>query len=211
MATFRRSGSFLRFYVDGPAPDLNDRAILRALERERFRPIADGGVEEESVGWITRRDPSGERFEPEDVVSGHFLSFAFRVDRKRVPPTLLRLRAAADLRAAAVGDARIPRAKKKEIVEEAKRSLLKRALPNVSIVDCAWHAREGVLYAFTTGEALTERVLRHFRATFRRSLARATPSVVAERLRLPEPARRRLAEASRVDWSAAKAAVEVEA
>lgn len=211
MPRFRRSGSFLRFFVDGPAPDLSDRGLARALERERFRPIADGAVDEESAGWISRVDPSGERFELDAMVSGHFLTFALRIDRKRVPATLLRLRASADLRAAAVGDARISRAKRKEIVEESKRALLKRTLPSVAIVECAWHARDGVLYVFTTGEASVERVLRHFRATFRRSLARATPTTVAERLRLPDVERRRLAEASPIDWTAARAGAEVEA
>ncbi|HKE00346.1 MAG TPA: recombination-associated protein RdgC [Planctomycetota bacterium] len=210
MLRFRRSGSFTRFFVEGDPADVSDAGLLKALERDRFRPIDGSATDEESVGWITREDPAGARFRPDSVVTDRGLVFALRIDRKRVPATLLRIQAAADLRAAGAGKP-LGRAARKEIVDEAKRKLVARALPNVAIVDCIWDCRGGVLLAFATSDGATDHVARQFRATFRRGLVRATASSVAERLRLPEPARRALVEASPLDLSPSRAREEVEA
>ncbi|MBL8696253.1 MAG: recombination-associated protein RdgC [Planctomycetes bacterium] len=199
MHRFRRSGSFVRFFVEGEPADVSDLSLLKALERERFKPIEGSATDDESVGWVTRGDLSGARFEPEDVIAEHFLVFALRIDRKKVPATLLRIHASADLRAAASGGKPLGRAQKKEILEETKRKLMARALPSVSITDCIWNPRRGVLYVFATGGATLERVARHFRESFRRSLAPATPSIVAERLKLPDPLRKVMSHISPAD------------
>ncbi len=201
MIRFRRSGSFVRWFVEGKPADVSDTSLLDALRRERFRPIDDSATDEESVGWVTREDPSGGRFDPEDVIHDRFLVFALRVDRKRIPATLLRIHARADLRSAGGRNGKpLGRAQKKEILEETRRKLMARALPSVSLTDCVWSCRRGVLSVFATGAGTLDRAARHFRATFERSLVLATPGAIAERRKLPDALRKRLGEVSPVSF-----------
>jgi hypothetical protein len=198
MKRFRRSGSPTRFFVEGDAADVSDASLLKGLERERFKPL--DGSEPESVGWTTRADPAGTRFEPQDVIHGPYLAFTLRIDRKQVSATLARIQIAADLRGAAKGG-RLPREQRKQIIEEAKRKLVERALPSVALVDCLWNCGDGVLLVFATGGRTLETAARQFRETFRRKLEPAGVTTVARRLRLPDEAARGLRECSPIDFA----------
>jgi hypothetical protein len=201
MRRFRRTGSPTRFFVDGGAADAADAELLKALQKERFKPLEASETEIESIGWVSPADASGARFEPEELLHGPFLAFALRIDRKRVSPTLLKLQIAADLRGAARGGKPLPREEKRQIVLEAKRKLFARALPTVSLVDCLWNCGAGVLHVFATGGLTLEIVSRHFRETFDRGLTRATPTAVARRLGLSKELLNALASASPADFA----------
>lgn len=199
MSKFRRSGSITRFFVEGERADVADLSLIRALERERFKPLDNSATETDSMGWITRHDPAGARFDPEDVIHGHFLVFALRMDKKRVSPALLKIQIAGDLRAAATGLAqgkKMPRAQKKQIVEEAKRKLISRALPNVAITDVVWNCKKSELYIFATGASTVEQIAHIFRDTFKRDLLNATISNIVDRYKLNETQKRALKELS---------------
>ncbi|MFN0204884.1 MAG: recombination-associated protein RdgC [Planctomycetota bacterium] len=195
---FRRSGSLSRFFVEGDPADVSDLSLIKALERDRFKPL-EGAIETESSGWITRGDASGARFPAEDLIHGHFLVFASRVDRKKVSPALLKIQISADMRAAAAGsrgDKPMARAQKKQIIDDAIRKLTARALPTVAITDCIWNCKERELIIFSTGASTVEMIASAFRETFRRTLVPATVSSIAASFKFTETERRLFKELS---------------
>jgi recombination associated protein RdgC len=195
---FRKSGSFTRFFVEGGPADPADVSLIKALARERFKPL-EGATESDSTGWVTRTDPTGSRFPAEDVIHGPFLIFAMRTDRKRVSPALMKIEIATDLRAAATGlkpGQPMARAVKKQVIEEARRKLVARALPNVQITDCLWNCSRAELFIFATGASTVETAAHLFRETFDRTLKPATMTHIVESMKLPEPLRRAFREAS---------------
>jgi hypothetical protein len=203
MRRFRKTGSVTRFFVEGDAADASDVSLLKLLQDERFRPLGDSATEDEAAGWVARADASGTKFDPAEIVAPPFLAFTLRYDKKRVSPTLLRIQIDADLRGASRGSKPLPREQKKQIILEAKRKLVARALPSVSLVDCLWNCGDGVLLVFATGAATVDRVTRHFRETFRRNLLSASPSAVAKRAGLGDALARALREAAPADFSPA--------
>lgn len=201
MRRFRKTGSITRFFVEGPPADPADLDLVKALQKGRFRPLGESATEDLSIGWVSREDPSGARFEPGAIVKPPFLVFALRIDRKRVSPALLRMEIAARLRAEGAGGARLPRERRRAIVLEAKRQLVARALPAVSLVDCLWNVGAHVLYVFASGGLTLEIAAREFRGTFDRPLTLATPSVVARRLGLAPAVLRSLDAVSPADFA----------
>lgn len=200
MLRFRRSGSLSRFFVEGARADVADLSLIKSLERERFKPL-EGATEEDSTGWVTRGDASGARFHPEDLIHDHFLVFAMRVDRKRVSPALLKIQISADLRAAAAAGAgkegrEMKRTQKKQIIDEARRKLLARALPTVALTDVVWNCKRNELLIFATGASTVETAANLFRETFKRDLIPATISKVSERYKWDEGRKRALREIS---------------
>ncbi|MBI3819839.1 MAG: recombination-associated protein RdgC [Planctomycetes bacterium] len=202
MSRFRRSGSITRYFVEGEGADVSDVSLIKSLERERFKPLENSATETESIGWVTRESPGGSRFAVEDVIHGHFLIFTMRHDRKRVSPTLLKIQIAGDLRAAATGRAegkQMPRAQKKQIIEEAKRKLTSRALPTVALTDVVWNCENSELYVFATGAAVVEQAALLFRETFKRDLEPASITAISNRYKWNDAQKRALAELSPFD------------
>lgn len=199
MLKFRRSGSISRFFVEGGPADVADVSLLKSLEKERFKPLENSGTETDSTGWVTRAEPAGARFAAEDVIHGHFLVMAIRMDKKRVSPALLKIQISADLRAAAAGAARdkkMPRGQKKQIMDEAKRKLISRALPTVAMTDVVWNCKQNELYVFATGAATVEQIANYFRETFSRDLVPATITNITNRYKWNDAQKRALREAS---------------
>jgi len=75
----------------GTAPrDLND-FLPRQMKRFAFRDQPLAG-EEKASGWTSVENVLDTQFEYANESLGDYLAFAFRLDRKSVPPSLLKLR-----------------------------------------------------------------------------------------------------------------------
>ncbi|MCB9881473.1 MAG: recombination-associated protein RdgC [Planctomycetes bacterium] len=184
MPPLRVSGSFRRFYYEGERIHLDTTEPYDAIRVNGFRSIDGSGSEAESSGWVSPWDPTGVQMEPEDLRVGDHLVLHLRMDKKRVPPALLKIYCAAEERAElqASGAVKLSRNQRKQIKDRVEADLLERALPNLSLYLLIFHpASESVLFTGTS-EKVADAMMTLFRATFGGKLRPAAPGPMAEKL-----------------------------
>ena len=89
--------SFARFTVelpDGSSKDLR-RAVPKALRRKAFKPLVVDSDDDRSAGWVEVESSEQVEFPPDRLVFGEHLLFAYRVDRLRVPSSVVKSELAA--------------------------------------------------------------------------------------------------------------------
>ena len=129
---FRRSGSLVAFYVDGKMPAVQSEAFLEALANERFRTIEDAASEEQSIGWVSPGDPTGQTFELDEMDLDQGLWLRFRVDKKKLPAIWLSIHRSEAERSAG---RKLSARERKDLKEDLMQRMLPRILPSVGLVD----------------------------------------------------------------------------
>lgn len=176
MSTFRRTGSFVAYGVDGPIRDPRDQDFAVDLFTRRFRTIENAASEEVSVGWCTPVDPTGDSFLLEDLDGGAGTWLRMRTDVKKMPAAWLAMhRAAAEKAKGKKLSARERRELKDDILEK----LLPRVLPRTGFVDALlFHDRKLVLL-FATSKSARESFGKLFFESFQAPLKQLGPGSIA--------------------------------
>ena len=153
MGLLSGSVSLMPYRVTGALERLQDNDWLgQRLTMMGFRPI-DQTAEELSAGWVQLADPHASDFVGrQDFVRDNYLCFSLRMDRRRIPGALLRQEY--DLAAQAFLDSRpgmrrVPKAKREELKEQLRLSLLARSLPVPSMVDILLDRRSNRLWVLS--------------------------------------------------------------
>lgn len=182
MPPFRKSGSFVRFFVDGELPAIESDEFLVGLAQQRFRTIEGAASEETSAGWVCPSDPSGDDFLREEIACDEFARLRIRVDKKKVPPVWLRIYMDAEIKAR--GGKKPSARERKEIKEDVADKLLPRLLPSVQFLDVLYSPRERIVYLFSTAQSARETCQKLFHQSFGVRLKEAGPFETAFRLGL---------------------------
>jgi DNA recombination-dependent growth factor C len=164
----RGASSFTRFLVDGrPPPDYAESYPPRIL-RHAFREIDEAGDAEISVGWVDILDALDNRFEGESYFRGGYIAMALRMDVRKVPPRALawHCRAAESEIRRREGRAFLPRARRREIRDQVRARLLRRAIPVSSAYDVVWNPSARVVALGSLSRKACEALVDLFRRTF---------------------------------------------
>lgn len=207
-ASLRRGGSASVYFIDGSLPSLHDGALSAALLKQRFRSIEDAASEEESVGWVSPADPSGDSFVVSEIeLEGEAgLWLQMRIDRKRLPQRWVGIRRIAAEREAG---RRLSGKERKELKEALADELLPRILPTVQVVDVLIDARGQRALLFAGSRGAREAFAKLFRNTFAGcDLHPADAYELARRRRLDDEQREMLEEVAPVPWPRQPAATE---
>lgn len=195
---FRRSGSFVAFFVDGRMPDPRSAAFTEALAGQRFRSIESAASEEVSIGWVTSGDPTGDSFELEDIDLDRGLWLQVRTDKKKLPAVWVRIRRAQAERSAG---RKLSARERKELKEALMDELLPRILPSVGLTDVLFEPKSGLLLLFGTSTALKDEFQKLWFRTFACNLVECEPHSLAQRSGLDRDALGYLDEVAPVRWS----------
>ena len=169
MGILSNTVSICQFRVVGdiPATELFEWASA-SLRKHAFRSI-DQGMDELSTGWVHAGNNQENGFSvPADFWHDHYLSFALRQDRRRVPASLLKAYqqvAEHEFLAGNPGYAKVPKQKREELRQAVHGRLLARTLPVPTVHDVVWDSATGVL----TLTALSTGVVEAFEALFRKT------------------------------------------
>lgn len=195
---FRRSGSFATFFIDGKLPSPEAPGFRDALARQRFRTIENAAAEQNSLGWVTPADPSGDSFEPEDMRCGDHWWLRVRIDKKKLPAAWVAIhRAAAERSAGRPLSVR----EKRELRQGLEQSLLPRVLPSVQFVEVLYSEKAKMLLLFSTTRGVHEEFAKLMRLTFEVHIEPAEPHRLAQDIGLVASQRQRLDELSPVRWT----------
>ena len=200
---FRRSGSFATFLVHGVVPAPGSTEFCEALSSHRFQSIETAASEQQSIGWVTPTDPTGESFERDDMDHDATWWLRIRIDVKKLPPAWLKIYATSAERSRGRP---LSRKERKELRDDLERKLLPKVLPTVKLVDALYVPDHQRVHLFATGVGVRDAFSKLFHATFDAELLTAEPRVLAQSLGMGRDQMAYLDEVSPVRWPRAGAA-----
>lgn len=195
---FRRSGSFVCFFAEGSGPEALSDSFLEALAKHRFRSIENAAAEQTSIGWVTRRDPTGDSFGLEDMDCDAAVWMRMRIDKKSAPTKWLRIHLQAADQSAGK---KLNNKERKALKEDLLSRLLPRVLPTIGLIDALYFPERRMVMLFGTSNAITEAFRSLFYKTFSVSLRSADPYQLAMSLDLDSACQHALDSVTPIEWS----------
>jgi len=158
--------SFSRFMVIGEWPSDFTEMIDRQLRQYAFQDLA-GSTDEKTMGWTGIENILDTDFSHASYVWGDYLLFSMRIDRRAVPPSLLKIRVmeAEKHYLKETGRKKIDRIAREELREGVRRDLMSHIHPTPSFFDICWCVSGGTVLL----TSLSEKVMQDFQDFFKTS------------------------------------------
>ena len=158
--------TFTKYRVAGPLPDNFPDFIDKQIKLFAFRELSSTG-EEKSLGWTSFDNILDTDFEYANYSIADYIVSSLRIDRRTVPPALLKLRvlkAEKDFKEEK-GLKKLYKGQREDIRETVKLGLLNRAHPVPAFYEICWSVTgEWLLFG-----SLSEKVNDDFKDLFKRS------------------------------------------
>jgi len=176
MGLLKGSLTFSRYRVKGDIPEEFRHFFDKQIKKYAFQELTTS-AEDQAFGWTSLENPLDTRFEGARYSAGDFFYFALRVDKKSIPPALLRLKCLEEERKSLKdsGKKRLFREQTKEIKERVYLHLLTRAYPVPSFYDVLWAPSGGWLLAGSHADKVFEIFEDLFKISFNLRLAPCLP------------------------------------
>ena len=204
MGILSPSISLTRYKVEGNLERPLKEAVLEGLTQNAISTMEDE-VSDKTIGWASFKGPFRSDFDGYAFIYGHYFAFSLRIDKKSIPPTLIRKYIALESEKKLKGSGRafLSRDEKKMIKEHVLNLLHLRIPATPSIYDILWNYENGVLFFFTNLKNPNETLETIFHASFNLSLIRLFPYTMADMASgLTNPERDILQQLTPTPWSA---------
>ena len=176
MGLMKGSLTFSRYRVKGDLPEEFRPFFDRQIKKYAFQELT-ASAEEQAFGWTCLENPLDTAFQQARYSAGDFFYFSLRLDKKSVPPALLRLKCLEEERKSLKdsGKKRLFREQAKEIKERVFLHLLTRAYPVPSFYDVLWSVSGGWLLVGSHADKVFEIFEDLFKITFNARLTSCLP------------------------------------
>jgi len=166
MGFLKGSMSFSQYRVEGELSSDFSTMFDTQLKKCSF-PDFIGGAAEKAIGWTDIGDPLDTGFAFAKYNFGNYLIFSLRIDRKIIPPSLLRVkRLQAEKDFLAKRDIKkIYKTQREEIKDAVRSDLLKKVPPTPSFFEICWHP-QGKRLLFS---GLSDKMFDDFHGLFKES------------------------------------------
>ncbi len=166
MGLFKGTLTFSRYRILESLPKNFNDFINRQIKLHAFRELSGGG-EEKSSGWTSLEDALDTEFAYANYAAGEYLVFSFRLDRKTIPPSLMKIRVmeAEKKMLTSKGRKVLSKGEKEEIRERVRLDLLTRAQPVPSLFDVCWSPSQNWIWF----GSLSPKVMEEFEGLFKKS------------------------------------------
>ncbi len=181
MSILSSSVSITRYAVHGKlnAPIIEN--VLNGLKSNTISEI-DNQITDKTAGWTSFDKPFQPDFDGSSFVFGNYFVFALRIDKKNIPPKVLKkhytLEAAK--RMTESGREFLSKTEKKLVKEHVISGLSLRIPATPNIYDLVWNYEESNVWFFTNLKAANEELETLFTKSFNLSLIRLFPYTAAE-------------------------------
>lgn len=166
MLVGKGSLTFRQYELSGKRKRFEPDYLCERLSTFAFAGLASG---EEGVaqGWVAPGHLFDGDFDPHRLFHGPYVTFALRIDTRKVPASLINAHAALEIQAAldAEGLERLSNRRKREIKEEIRLRLSEETPPVQKAFGVFWNLKKGKVYLQNTSKTVNEA----FRALFERS------------------------------------------
>lgn len=176
MGLMKGTLTFSRYRVMEPLPKNFHDFISRQLKQFAFRDLTSLG-EEKSSGWTSLENVLDNRFEYANYSVGDYLAFSLRLDRKAVPPALMKIKMMEAERKTlkAKGRKVLSKGEKEEIRERVHLDLLSQTHPVPSFFDVCWSLSQNCVAFGSLSPKVIEEFEKLFKDTFHLSLSPLVP------------------------------------
>ncbi len=176
MGLLKGSLTFSRYRVKGDLPAEFRPFFDKQIKKYAFQELT-ASAEDQAFGWTSLENPLDTRFEGARYSAADFFYFALRVDKKSIPPALLRLKCLEEERKSLKdsGKKRLFREQTKEIKERVYLHLLTRAYPIPSFHDVLWAPSGGWLLVGSHADKVFEIFEDLFKVSFNMRFAPFLP------------------------------------
>ncbi len=170
MGFLSASAGMVCFELSGTeAYQKNEQQLREKLATEGFRSI-EQSAQELATGWVHFDDDEASDFSSAaGCVRDHYLCFALRQDRRKVPAALLKRhfsRLCEEFLGAHPGLQRVPKNQREQLRDQARESLLARTLPTPSVVHVVWDMQRNLVRFCSLGKNNIETFQGLFHQTF---------------------------------------------
>jgi len=176
MGLLKGTLTFCRYRLQEPLPANFNDFLHRQIKRFAFREQTLAG-EEKTSGWTSAENVLDTQFEYANYSVGDYLAFAFRLDRKSVPPSLLKIRfLEAEKKALTAKDKKfLSKGEKEEIKERIHLDLLNKTFPVPSFFDVCWSLSQNWVVFGSLSPKVTEEFEKLFKKSFNLTLSPLVP------------------------------------
>ena len=168
--------TFARFHVDGQLPQAFLNFVNSRIKANSFRDVLKS-TEEKRLGWVSLTDILDTDFENANYALGDYLIFSLRIDRKLIPPKLMKIKLMEEERRflAQSGKNRINKQMAAGIKDKVKLELLTKLDAIPSFYDVCWAVGKNTIYFSSLADKVADDFVDLFKKTFSLNLRRFLP------------------------------------
>lgn len=172
--------SITRYKVEGRVEEPVIETIYNGLTQNAIVTTNDD-ISEKTVGWTSLDSPFDPNFEGSSFLIGTHLVFSLRVDKKTIPPKIVKKHFAMEAakRLAESGREYLSRTEKKMIREHVMSVLILRIPSAPNIYDLIWDYEDSSLWFFSNLKSANEELETLFSRSFNLTLIRLFPYTMA--------------------------------
>lgn len=196
MSARRGSLTLTRLFVKGSPPRDFRQKYLQSIRLRVFQPLKPEEGNIESSGWCVMERPFDLEFDAGKVYDEHYVMLGLRIDRYRIPGSLIRAQMADEEQKllSKSGKNRLSRNERLELRDKIVMKLRKRFTPSTRALDMVWDIDAGVVLFFTHSRRVIADFSALFEKTFGLELDEDSPYLAAERAKLPDKLHKRLSQ-----------------
>ncbi len=176
MGLLKGTLTFSRYRLLEPLPKNFHDFISRQIKHYAFRE-SPAGTEEKSSGWTSLENVLDTNFEYANYAVGDYLAFSLRLDRKAIPPSLMRIRLLEAEKKTLIskGKKGLSKGEREEIKERVRLDLLSKTQPVPSFFDICWSLSQNWVLFGSLSAKTTEEFEALFKKTFNLPLSPLVP------------------------------------
>jgi len=173
--------SITRYKIEGKIEEPVIETVCNGLEENSIR-VTDDDISEKTVGWTSLENPFDPRFKGSSFLVGTHFVFSLRIDRKTIPPKVIKKHYAAEVvkHLRESGRQYLSRTEKKMIREDVINALVLRIPSTPNIYDIIWNYENFSLWFFSNLKSANEELETLFSTSFKLTLVRLFPFTMAE-------------------------------
>jgi hypothetical protein len=171
MGLLKGTWSFTRYRIVGMAPEPFNDFVDKGLKKNAFCNLV-GSASEKTLGWTSLENVLDTDFTYAKYKCGEHLIFSLRIDRRPVPPSLLKLKImeAEKKYLAERGQKRLYHHEREEIKERVQLELQSKSLNVPSFHEICWTPAQGTLLFGSLSLKVIEDFEKHFKESFQLAL-----------------------------------------
>ena len=180
MGLLSSTGSLTRYKVEGKIEEPVMETVASGLRQYSISEI-DDDASEKAVGWTSFNHPFTADFEGSSFVIGPYLIFSLRIDKKSIPPKVIKKHTAMEQakRLTESGRAYLSKEEKNMIKDHVLNVLSLRVPSTPNVYDLIWNLEEGWLWFFSNMKNANEELETLFKQSFKLPLIRLFPYTMA--------------------------------
>lgn len=188
MSLLKGSFTFMRFHVEGQLPQAFLNFVNDRIKANAYRETPKS-TQEKLLGWVSLTDVLDAEFKKANYALGDYLIFCLRIDRKLIPPKLMKIKLMEEERRflAENDKNRINKQMAAGIKDKVELELLTKLDAVPSFYDVCWALRQNTVYFSSLTDKVADDFVELFKKTFSLNLKRFLPQENPQIVKNNEP------------------------